>query len=737
MEEGTQSRRDASDRPRAGELVAPIWAVLALIAIAALFLREGLSGSKILLPFDCLAQFEPWKSAGPPVAPQNPLLLDQVIVLAPWLQFAAQRLHAGELPLWNPANYGGQPIAGAWQMGLWWPPNWAYFADPSWSYFGRAAWLKLALSGFFMLLFLRRLGLAVGPAAVGALAFMLCGFQVVWLGHNQSSVALFLPLLFWLVERMAAQPSARNAALAALAIALQFAAGHAQTSAHVLIAAASWALFRTRSDLGGARLSRAGLGRLALAGALGAALAAPQILPFAEYLRDSQGLVANARADLVEREGAWKGAAMLLDPRAFGSPLAHDYRGPSGAHLNYSELVGGYVGRAVLALALAYAAWLGRGRLRWFLIGFALVGFCAAYQLPPVYDALRAVPLLSATKLMRLSLWLAFSLAALGALGLQALLDRFRASPRAAALVSLGAFALVGGELFAFGYGYNPAVDPALAAPRTPVTDFLTEKVRTEPPFRVLAVDGTALIANANLYYGIPLLTGYDSLELREMHELVAELSSDPRREAFTQEIRSFDKDLPLGSLLGVRYLLSTGTLPAPFRLVFDGPCKVFENPAALPRVFFAARTEIVADPAERLKRLASPAFDPYTALVERGPPEALPVYVPMFQDVLMDSNRLVLKATNTRSLAFEAVAKERSLLVIPQAWAPGWRATANGEPIEVVRVDHALQGVWLDWGYWQVELRYEPDSTRIGLWIAAAASVMLLAMFFRKEPRP
>lgn len=716
------------DRPAARVRLA--WPLLALAAVAALLLRAGLEPGKVLLPLDSLYQFEPWRSAAD-VDPANPLLLDQAIVIAPWLDFAAERLRAGELPLWNPFNYGGQPIVGAYQLALWWPPNWVYFATQSAWFFVGVAWLKLVAAGAFMLLYLARLGLARGPASVGALAFMLCGFNLVWLGHNQTNVALFAPLCLWCVERAAQGVRARHVGLFAFVVALQFCAGHAQTSAHLLAVVAAYALFRWRVEVGGSRLAGAGLARLALGAALGTLLAAPQLLPFLEYLRDSQGLVSNASPELVARDGAWKGLALLALPKLFGTPQDGDYHGPLGAHLNYAELVGGYVGALMLALAAA-GVLVGRGRGRWFFVGLLAFALCLAYQLAPVYDALRALPLWGATKLMRFALFVALALAVLGAFGLDALAARLR---RAGGLVA-AVFLLVALELCAFGERFNPAVDPGLARPRTPLTDFLTERRRAEPPFTILPVDSRLLIANANLFYGLPVLTGYDSLELARMTELVRCLSSDPRGALFAQEIRWFDRPLPLGDLLGLRYLLSREPLPAPFELVLDGPCKVYANPRALPPVFLADRVELVEDAGLRLARLASPDFDPRVALLEHAPPQELPRSARPPANGAPPQDTLELRAHDVRSLAFDASLSSPRLVVIPAAWAPGWRASANGIAVPVERVDHALRGVWLGPGRWQVELRYQPSSTRIGLWIGGAAFVMLLALLLRRESR-
>ncbi len=709
------------------------WAALALIAIAAFFLRDGLFGGRVLLPFDALEQFEPWKSAVPTNSPpKNPLLLDQVIVIAPWMKFASERLHAGELPLWNSLNYAGQPIGGAYQLGLYWPLNWIYFASPSWTFFAWSAFAKLALSGLFMLLFLRSLSVRPGAAAVGALAFMLCGFEVAWLGHNQTNVALFAPLLLWLVERVAARPSARNLAFFALAVGLQFCAGHAQTSAHLTLVVASYAVFRALVEVDGTRVA---LGKLVLASLLGALLAAPQLLPFFEYLRDSQGLVSNARADLVTRDGAWKGLAMLLQPNVFGSPVTHDYSGPSGDHLNFSELIGARVGCIALAFALA-GLLIGREKRRWFFAGLLAIALCAAFQLAPIYDALRSIPLLAATKWMRFSLFAAFAFATLAAFGIDAVLARFGWKGRPGAIAIAGVFALVAVELVVTNRDFNPTVDPSLAAPRTPLTDFLIAKTASEPPFRVLALDDHALIANANLYYDIPLLTGYDSMELSRTTDLIRRLSSDPRGEVFAQEIRWFDKNLPLGSLLGVRYLLSSKPLGAPFELVLDGPCKIYENPSAMPEVFAATKTVLETDPAKQIEALARPDFDPHVAIVEREAPSELAKSV----GAAVGPTSIAfgtLGDHEDRTIAFDATIAKSTLVVVASAWAPGWRATANGVPIEIERVDHALCGVWLDRGRWKVELRYEPASTRIGLWIGGAALVMLIALFARKDRRP
>jgi hypothetical protein len=89
---------------------------------------------------------------------------------------------------------------------------------------------------------------------------------------------------------------------------------------------------------------------------------------------------------------------------------------------NLNESAGGFAGLATL-IWLAPLAWSARlevPRVR-FLVGLTLFGFLAAFQLPPVDNLLRALPVLGVTDNRRLTLWVAFGLVLLGGVGLDRL----------------------------------------------------------------------------------------------------------------------------------------------------------------------------------------------------------------------------------------------------------------------------------------------------------------------------
>jgi hypothetical protein len=671
-------------------------AALVLALVAAFFLRGGLPGQGMLLPVDALGGIEPWSSATATGSrAQNPLLLDQPLVVLPWLEFAAQRVHEGELPLWNPHNYLGQPIAAAASGGLWFPLHWLYLAFPGAWFFGFAAWTKLALAGLFALLFLRRVGASSLAALLGATAWMLSGFLVAWLGHPHASVAMFLPALLWSVERTAAAPRWRESALAAAWVALALLGGHMQTALHVLAAAGAYACWRALAG-GAARPGARALAVLALGAALGALLAAPQLLPFLEYVERSRA--GESFAELEQHAPVdWRvAAAYSVWPERFGQPHHGDYSGPVGTNLNYSELSGAFVGRVALALAIfAAIARLRESRVR-FLALLAGAALLVSWQTPGVYELAERLPLLGSTKLMRLSLLAAFALSVLAALGLDRLLGSLawtREAKLAAAIVlTLGAAF----EGYCVGRGYNPSVDPASVRPPAAWIDRLRADAG---PARVLPVESDILAPNTNMLYGLDVPGGYDSIELAGVNRLVMGLASRYPRHGFLSEVTAYDRleALPLAALLNVRYVVSRHSLPAPLDLVHDGEVKVFVNPLALPRAFVA------------------PAWTERTAADGT-------VEVELPGGPIAAGGSVDLERYEPRRVALAATLERPGLLVLSDAWFPGWRASVDGRETPIWRAQGALRALPLEPGDHRVTMEYDPASTRIGLWLAVAA---------------
>jgi hypothetical protein len=767
-------------------------AALVLALVVGALLLDTLFGSKVLSQSDALFQFAPWSDAAVPEAspPSNPVLLDQSIVMQPWQHFAAERLHNGTPPLWNPNNYLGQPMVGTYQTAYFWPLNWLYYVFPTWSFLAWSAALRLFAAGLFTFLFLRRLALGVAPSILGAVTFALSGFMIAWLGHLHTHVALFLPAFFWMVERTAERPTLRNNGLVALFVGCALVAGHLQTAVHIAIAVAAYSAFRFAVPVRGTQLTLRGLSQLAAGAILGVMFAMPQLLPFFDYLGTSSGASVLEHLDTVAKVAPLDAAVLSIDPGHFGSPAVAQgygsYTGPSGANVNYNELIGGYVGRVALLLALVGAAFALFRRRRTgpaalFFVALALFAAAVAWQVWPVYDFMAAIPKLKSTKLMRFSLLLAFSLSTLAAFGLAVLTEpgtflntfnrrsrdgvavghRSKVFKNVPGSVSAGfVVAAVALELLAFGRGYNPALDPARLAPPTAVTDYLREQLPVDgspATWRALGIDNTILLPSANLYYDIPMVSGYDSMETRTTTELVALMSSDPRGQYFIKEIRQFDQAWQIGALLGVRYVLSPIELPAPLELVLDGPTKIYANPAALPRAFAASRVTLIADAGERLAHLGDSMFDPHEAVLEREPlhVEGLDFVPTLAEGQAADLTKVRdpdstaraaigllpadieideysdLEVRLTVDVGGTASVSMQSLVVLTDAWDAGWQAELDGKPVPIERVDHALRGVFVPPGRHELVFRYQPPAILVGLSLGAIGLLGILAMLF------
>lgn len=79
--------------------------------------------------------------------------------------------------------------------------------------------------------------------------------------------------------------------------------------------------------------------------------------------------------------------------------------------------------------------------------------------------------------------------------------------------------------------------------------------------------------------------------------------------------------------------------------------------------------------------------------------------------------------------------------MVLTDVHYPGWKATVDGQPADIARVDYLLRGVVVPAGHHRVEFAYEPLSWRIG-WIVSLVALLGLiavtavALTRRRRPR-
>lgn len=370
----TRSLAIPSRRPRSGSgerLPAGAFAVAALLAVLlALAFADVLFGGRTL----SAAAYVPGVLPSGPVAlagaPRPPRhLLDPegaawVDEPSPYLVHRA--LEAGRLPLWNPREGLGAPLAANPNAAVWSPLALPVNLWPS-PLVQDLAWLgRVWLLGLFTALLARELGLDWSAAGASAAALMLSGQTVDWIAHHPLNTDVFVPLA--LIGALRTLRGRRDGPLIlSAAVAAGLLGGKPQSAVVAGLFGAAWLLTAAP------RRPRA-IATVLAAVALGLALAAVALVPFAETYLGASGLVRAGRSTQGASALPKTGIAGLLGPwaevwiaRVTGSPPQGAWLAPALPHAGLTALFLATVGlwaerrRALAwALALSVALYLAR-----------------------------------------------------------------------------------------------------------------------------------------------------------------------------------------------------------------------------------------------------------------------------------------------------------------------------------------------------------------------------------------
>ena len=755
-------------------------AVAVLILLPFILLAPALLPGRVLSPLDNLFVVAPWQAIAPgPVVP-DPALADVTQVFHPWTLYGAREIAAGRFPFWNPYAYTGAPFFSNPQTATLFPLTWLAWALPSTLALTLPSLLKLVGAGLAMYWFLRLLAVTPIPAFVGAAGYMLSSTLIAWLPWTFATTMVFVPLLFALVERLARRRQPRDIGLLALAVGLDVLAGYPQATMHALLATAAWTLARAPWGAGAAGF----LARVAAAVALGGALAAAQILPALDYVSESavyayrnqwtMPLAAPPRATItallpylfgrgvttwsIVQFGitsiyvglvpcvalplavlAWRrsptpffaGLTVAVGAVHYGAPLAATLaRAPGMSFGNNLRLM------PLLAFALCTLGALGldvaaRGTWRaearpamvvraWFV---ALVVLAVGAVVLATADP-RAVAVRPTLPVQLLATLAGLTAAAVGLLAW--LRDGRARWGFVLAVVQVASLAPLAAT-------YQPVRGTRWLYPTPPALEWLRSRAA---PSRVLKPDSTGFL------YGLREAHGYDGLAPRRVEQLLGPVGTGNAPLAgYLENTVALHGSEPLApaailvsparDLVAVRFiLLAPGTAaPAPgLRLVYDAAdARIFENPAALPRVFIARSARCVDDRAA-LRLLRGRAIDPAVEVLLAECRTVSPPAGPA-RDV---SARIVVDAPDR--VVVNATTDAPAWLVLTDTWFPGWRARVDGVETPVLRAHHAFRAVTLLPGQHDVELTFRPRGLVTGAAITLLAGAIVVALLLRRR---
>lgn len=362
-------------------------ALAIIVAALSLLHLRGILPGQTFLPIDLANNLYPWRS-GDFQTLHNALVTDPLFEFYPYLAFAVDTVKTtGQWPLWTPNIFLGHPALA--------DPNFQTFY-PFYLALGLAVgaaralavgpWLHALLAGFLVYGWIRTLGYGRRAALLAALAYAAGGQMLTWFGARQWLGTLtWLPGVLWAFELLLARRRWRYLALAMAFQGLALLSGQYQVWLAFSLFLLAYAGLRTLEQRrAGRRLSGTPVAAAAAIVAVGALLAAIQLLPSIEYLALSHR--ANARLIATAMDPVQ--LISLVIPDFFGNPTTvGDYWG----QLNYSERTL-YAGLVVLLLAILAPVTV--RRRRFLAIGLALLTGAVAYFVVggPGVELLQAIP---------------------------------------------------------------------------------------------------------------------------------------------------------------------------------------------------------------------------------------------------------------------------------------------------------------------------------------------------------
>ncbi len=703
-----------------------------------------------------------------------------LLQFTPWHTAAKEIAFSGHLPLWNPWLGMGAPLFANYQSALLYPPNWLLLAtDVAWGQ-TLLVLLHLMWAGFGMALLARSLGLGRFAQAISGIAYAMSGYLVARSGFlTINATAAWLPWILYAAEglvRSAGTSSVassgnlrslawRAAALLGLVLGIQWLAGHAQVAWYTLILLVVWVIFRARSK---SVPIRSAVLTLAVAGALGFAIAAVQLIPTLEYAS-----ISNRAGDL-DPEFAltysfWPWRALgLVAPDLFGNPGAADYWGYGNF---WEDAI--YVGVLPLLLAIGALATKGIGRIKWFLLGVATIAFLFGLgSNTPVFKFLfEYVPTFSAFQApTRWNLWLVASFSLLAGFGAEhwkvaegkklywlrlgtagaiaifvmatlidvvetdieptftraiatagfwlavcGILALLRSDPGRKGWVA-AALSVVVLDLFIAGRGLNPTLPAGLSSAPSALSQeiqgdhrlYMSEELEREIKFD-LAFRFDSF--QPGLDWSIVRESGLPNTLL--LDRLSSANNFDPLMPARYVLWMNQLEQIPPAQRERLLPTMDVGWQAVPR----NNDLPIYEPIPDPMRAWIVPSVEWVASPAEATRRATNSATDlTMTAFLEGSPrPE---------QGGAGIVTALRDEGPNKVELAVDA--PEGGWLVLADTWFPGWVVELDGQATESFPANGVMRSVWIPAGQHTVVFRYRPTTVPVGL----ALTVFGLAAF-------
>ena len=750
-------------------------AVIVCILTFLFFLPNLLIGKVPIPADDLLGLYHPWRdqtydgyNVGKfPV--KNPLITDPVLQTYPWRNLAVFNIKEGNLPLWNPYSFSGQPLLANIQSSTFQVFNIFFFIFPF-----KIAWsiqiiLPPILTSLLMFFFLRNLKISPVASVFGGFVLPFSGFFIAWLTWGTIvTTAVWLPLILLSLNKLFNKQSVLWFFIIVFSASQTIFAGHAQTALYVFLATLMYFAFLIYKFR---KLTPTVLTIVALI--LGILVSSVQLLPALEFIKLSAREVDQS---YYPQRPDWflpiQHFIQLIAPDFFGSPTTYNYWGV----WNWAEFVS-FIG--IIPLALALLTILKKKPHAIFFIFLAVISIILALANPiSKIPYLLKTPFLSSLQPSRILFLFVFAMSVLSAYGLDYFLKNkkdkkifvpqiliffvllllviytvlnknsfptvsnisassialrnlalpivtvfilfitsifwyFNLSKK---LIILVLFAVTLGELFRFGYKFTSFSKLSWIFPETKSIQYLTSQ---EKPFRIMSTDRRILHPNTSSVFKIESVDGYDPLFLKDYAQLVSSWQSGKPAPAgsFNRIVTPQKYDSQIANFLNVKYVLTFDELSSSDfeKIIQEGDTKVYLNKNVLPRAFFVNQVVKVTRKEQELAKLLDKNFDIKTSAVSSS-----------FEFPKQDI-KSSLSFTEYFDQSFKLLVNvdKQAPLILSNVYYPGWQAYVDGNKTEIKKVNFMFQSVIVPEGQHEVEFKFRSQTFYSGLYLSTVGVVL------------
>lgn len=278
-----------------------------------------------------------------------------------------------------------------------------------------------------------------------------------------------------------------------------------------------------------------------------------------------------------------------------------------------------------------------------------------------------------------------------------------------------------------------------------PETSFISQVKSLVPGEERILTRGEGLPANSALIYGIRDWRSQDALMTERAYRVELMLYPEMQGNVWSEYNQFLYEVRPeVAVMLGIRYFIH----PIPYspnfpseeeparpnftRLAYKDGLGLWRTEGVPGFAYLSDKVAVVDGEREAAAWLEGVTWEQvraYEAVVE-APPETVPTELRVTNEEIGGSpGGAVVEEYEPGHIGVRVDAVRLALLVVAESWYPGWRATIDGQPAQVLRANYLSQGVVVPTGSHLVELEYSPDSFRYGQLISLGALIVLAHM--------